>query len=213
MKDTEKDLSKIASDILSGKDCSCRVRDLKISEVCKLAELIKPEIARRGKLRQKEGWKNIGKIVKESKNDIILRRIKSNQIKESDLEYLIIRNFNNLFGESIIYRGHQVKVKDGSIDILAIDTYNDDRYIVIELKLESISCCAISQILRYMETFGIENKLDKSNISGIIIGKYVDDSAKRIYEFLPDGLIQLMTYSFDGLKSYLNEVKHENKNR
>ena len=97
---------------------------------------------------------------------------------EQQLEDFIIENWGETeFGQkyNLIYEDGELKSQQyitdiGRIDILAKDK-NDNSYVVIELKRNQTSDDTVGQITRYMGW--IEEKLNDSNVKGIIVaGKY-----------------------------------------
>ena len=94
--------------------------------------------------------------------------------QEKDLEDILCRNFNKVFGDNWIFEGRQVYLKRYyKVDMLGHLKSNMKTKLIIELKKGIINNHAVFQILRYMGYY----KALKNSVIAILVGKYINNSA------------------------------------
>ena len=128
------------------------------------------------------------------KNPILIKnKYNTNEITEKTLKELILEDLDNLLkelGDGFTYVGNEYPIKIGSrynyIDMLLFNI-NDNRYVVLELKVTELKKEHICQISVYMNY--IDNnlkKMDQNPTMGIIICK---KNNKFIMKYVTDNKI------------------------
>ena len=135
------------------------------------------------------------------KNPILIKnKYNTNEITEKTLKELILEDLDNLLkelGDGFTYVGNEYSIKIGNrynyIDMLLFNI-NDNRYVVLELKVTELKKEHIGQISVYMNY--IDNnlkKMDQNPTMGIIICK---KNNKFIMKYVTDNKILEREYKF-----------------
>ena len=120
---------------------------------------------------------------------------------ERQLEDFIIHNWEetelgrkyDLIYEEGELKSRQFNTEIGRIDILAKDKFDNNSYVVIELKRNQTSDETIGQITRYM--VWVKNNIPNSKVKGIIIAGKYDGSVRYAIDIVPD--IDVFLYQVD----------------